>query len=73
MDELNITLTKTIIKNIFKEDKISVIFVSEHPTQNKRYPSKSKISKIINIRNWLETVVTDETTGEGEVYVTTWI
>ncbi len=51
MDELNITLIKTIIKNIFKEDKISIIFVSEHPTHNKHYLPKSKIGKIINIRN----------------------
>ncbi len=71
MDELNITLIRKIMEVVFKEeDKINVIFVSEYITNNKRYSSKSKIGKIIDIRNWHETVVEDETTGEGEVYVT---
>ncbi|WP_208592646.1 hypothetical protein [Gracilibacillus suaedae] len=71
MEDLKINLIRKIIEDVFtEEDKISVIFVSEYIYNKKRYSSKSKVGKIINIRNWHETVVEDETTGEGEVYAT---
>lgn len=71
MESLNITLIKKIIEDVFNEkDNISVIFVSEYITHNKRYTSKSKIGKIIEIKNWHETIVIDELTDEGVVYAT---
>lgn len=72
MEDLNITLIQKIVGDVFKEnDQLSVIFVSEYIANNKRYSSKSKIGKIIEIKNWHETVVfNDESMGEGIVYAT---
>lgn len=71
MEDLNITLIRKIVEDVFKEnDNLSVIFVSEYINNNKRYSSKSKIGKIIEIKNWHETVVNDESVGEGVVYTT---
>lgn len=71
MEDLNINLIRKIVEDVFKEnDNLSVIFLSEYITNNKRYSSKSKIGKIIEIKNWHETVVNDESIGEGVVYAT---
>ncbi|GGB43046.1 hypothetical protein F3157_08860 [Virgibacillus dakarensis] len=71
MEDLNITLIKKIIEDVFNEkENISVIFVSEYIVNNKRFSSKSKIGKIIDIKKWHENIVIDEVSGEGAVYVT---
>lgn len=71
MEDLSITLIRKIVEDVFKEnDILSVIFVSEYIINNKRYSSKSGIGKIIQIRNWHETIVIDESIGEGVVYAT---
>lgn len=69
MEDLNITLLRKIVEDIFRENEsLSVIFLSEYITHHKRYSSKSKIGKIIKIKNWHEIVVMNEAIGEGEVY-----
>ncbi|WP_054859458.1 hypothetical protein [Gracilibacillus sp. JCM 18860] len=72
IEDLNISLIQTIIGgDIFKEeDKISLIFLSEYYLNNIRRSTRSRIGKIINITNWHETVVREEASGNGEVYVT---
>ncbi|MGE7879823.1 hypothetical protein [Peribacillus muralis] len=69
MDNLNIDLIPHIVGDVFKEDDtISVIFISENISNNKRYSSKAKIGKIIKMKNWHETVVKDDASREGVVY-----
>lgn len=71
MEDLSIILIQKIVGDIFKEnDILNVIFLSEYIANNKRYSSKSKIGKIIEIKNWHETVVNDDSIGEGVVYAT---
>lgn len=71
MEDLNITLIRAIIKNVFAEnDNLSLLFVSENIINNRRFSSKSGIGKIIKIKNWYEKVAYDASIGEGIVYTT---
>jgi hypothetical protein len=71
MENLNMTLINKIVEDVFNEqDNISVVFVSEYIVQNKRRSSKSKVGKVIDIKNWHETVVEGEFPDEGVVYAT---
>ncbi|MBO1910609.1 hypothetical protein [Sporosarcina sp. 6E9] len=71
MEDLSITLIQKIVGDIFKEDDhINVIFLSGYVANNKRYSSKPKIGKIIEIKNWHETIVKDSSIGEDVVYAT---
>lgn len=71
MEDLNITIIKKIIGDIFNEnDNINVIFLSEYIFNNKRFSSKAKVGKIIEIKNWQETIVVDGSINEEVVYAT---
>lgn len=71
MENLNIPLIRKIVEDVFKEnDNLSVIFVSEYIKNNKRHSSNSKVGKIIEIKNWHEAIVNDDSSNEGVVYAT---
>lgn len=68
IDKLNKDTLKNIISQLYIDNEIEILFVSEYIEKGKRISSKSKIGKIIKITNWLEFVSFDKETNEGVVY-----
>lgn len=68
IDKLNKDTLKNIISQLYADNEIEILFVSEYIEKGKRISSKSKIGKIIKITNWLELVSFDKETNEGAIY-----
>ncbi|GAA0345621.1 hypothetical protein GCM10008931_41100 [Oceanobacillus oncorhynchi subsp. oncorhynchi] len=71
MEDLTPSLIRKVVEEVLSEkDNINVVFISEYIINNKRFSSKSRIGKFININNWKESIEIDECGDEGVVYAT---